>query len=826
MLAVCSACTPTQLAATPASSPPTLAEVSPTLRPVELGLPFHSGAIVDLALLPPQPGEQWRLASGDAEGWVRVWADGELLAASRAHPGGLSALELASDGTWYTAGFDGRLLEWRPESTTPVRAFTLGRPITALAVAGPHLVVSDGRTIQMWSRAEQPQLLWSMVGHGFVTGLALSASGGVVAAAELRQWALSEGIANHPLATFDDAGMRTVDPDEQAQLRALAEQDFPGAVADYVEVWQPGHERGRQLIPSAPIDGDLAVLSRGGVVYREIYDRDNAGLIGRRLEDQAHFPLELVKPWVFWTDAAGHPTEASMGRPNLPAGDFRLGPNEEILVVDHFPGWGAQPPERGWRVGDRRELAIDRHHAAIGDGQGNLAVVAWARPAETGWLAAAEERPDLLTAASGTAQLVTASLEPRTQYRLWSLDSAEHRSIRVEAPWQVLPEEDEERGQDPAAGLPIFPFMLALDAKAQILVTSSSSYSAETQAAVRVIRVADGVPQILTLATAPSGLGLDVGVSPDGAHILAWTPGAAAPSWTASSSAAGWAAGPNALGGAPRFSANGKWSAHVSGFERHIVDLLARKPVVTLAAQPVQQDVGEGTLAAIADDGTLAVVQPFGGGTLERIDIAGQRDSVELPGAATALAWVPSADAPVLVVGFEDGSIARIDAGAAEVQPIHAGAGGRIWEIAAVGGQPGVFVELDDRGLTLHRLVDAATLDLHVSDTTALARYDGSPVQALRGADLVAVWRPGSAMPPCRILDGTRAGVVADEAIERWPVERGPELFEQFFTGSTCTPEPGADQEPSAEPRAAEPVPDHEQAPNATPETDSSSPQG
>ncbi|KIG18922.1 hypothetical protein DB30_06533 [Enhygromyxa salina] len=786
-------CTPTVTATQ--TSAPTLATTTPTLRPTEIALPFHSAAIVDLALLPPRADEQWRLASGDADGWVRIWANGKLLAASRAHPGGLAALQVAPDGVWYTAGFDGRVLEWPAHATQPSRAFTLGNPngpsspITAMAVAGPHLVVSDGHHIQMWTREPQPQLVWSMVGHAFVTGLALSPSGGVIAAAELRQWALREGIATHPLASFDDGGMQAVPPEEQAALRAAAALDFPGAAADYVEVWQPSQQRARQLVPSAPIDSDLGVVSRGGVIYREIYDRNNAGLIGRRLEDQAHYPLALVKPWAFWTDASGNPTPASTAQPNLPTGDFALGPKEEVLILDHFPGWAEQPPERGWRAGENRELAIDHHHAAIGDGLGNLAVVAWARPAEAGWMAPAEEHPDLLAGASGSAQLVTATLEPRTSYRLWSLDAAGHRSIRVEAPWQVLPSQPQE-GEQPVPGPPVYPFMIQLDAQAQILTTSATSYGETSQALVRVLRVPDGAAQVLGISD--DATSLDIGLSPDGSLVLAWAPGAAAQSWLAPGASLGWTAGPDALAGAPRFSANGLWSAHVSSFERHIVDLHARKPVVQAAAPQAGQTVDAGTLAAIANDGTLAVVQPFGGGTLERIDTAGTVTSIELPGAATTLAWVPLRDAdPTLVIGFLDGSIARLDRHATEAVPIHAGEGGRVWELAVLGGTAqdggaGVFVELDDRGLTIHRLVDDATVDLYVADTTALARWVGSSEQALRTEDLVAVWRPGTAMPVCRILDGTSAGVLAAETVERWPLERGPEFFAQFFAGANC----------------------------------------
>jgi hypothetical protein len=356
--------------------------------------------------------------------------------------------------------------------------------------------------------------------------------------------------------------------------------------------------------------------------------------------------------------------------------------------------------------------------------------------------------------------------------------------------------------------------MLGLDAQARILVTSSSSYSDPPQSVIRVIRVADGGAQILGLASlqdaAADATGLDIGVSPDGSQLLAWAPGGPAHSWLAPKSSTGWTAGPNALGGVPRFSNNGRWSAHVSGFERHIVDLQARKPVVQLAAERVSQAIDAGTLAAIADDGTLAVVQPFAGGTLERIDVTGALTSIELPGAATALAWVPIRDGePTLIVGFLDGSIARIDRLANEATPIHAGQGGRVWDLAVLGGPAegaGVYAELDDRGLTLHRLVDDASIDLYLADNTALARWVGSPVQALRREDLVAVWRPGTAMPVCRILDGTSAGVLAGPTVERWPLERGPELFEQFFAGATCqAPIPAGSPDPQATPAHPDP---------------------
>ena len=90
-LAIALGCAPIDSAA-PTTTAPTIQEVPPIARYPDVGLPYHRAPIVDLALLPPQAGEQWRLASGDEDGWVRIWADGRLLAAAVAHPGGLTAL--------------------------------------------------------------------------------------------------------------------------------------------------------------------------------------------------------------------------------------------------------------------------------------------------------------------------------------------------------------------------------------------------------------------------------------------------------------------------------------------------------------------------------------------------------------------------------------------------------------------------------------------------------------------------------------------------------------------------------------------------------------
>jgi len=802
-------------------TPASLPVVAAALRPPQVGLPMHAAPIVAVELLPPGTGEQWRMVSGDAEGWIRIWADGELLAAWHAHRGGLADLRLARDGSWYSAGVDGRIHYWGPGATEPGATLVFGRPVTAIAVADEVLAISDGAMIELWSREAVPRQVWRMKAGAFVTGLEISPGGDIIAAAELRQSALLAGAATHPQATFVDGEALGVDADEQAALRARAKATHPGAAADIVEVWEPLLDRHRALVPRAPIDRDLGIRwADATIVYREIYGPETAIVVGRRTADLSHVTLELVKPWAFWQGSDGNPTEASeTDTPSV--GDFRIGAGDQVVVLDHFPGWSSDPPARGWRAGDRRELAFDANYAALGDGLGNLAVVAWARPAETGWTAPGEVTVDLVAAAADAPVLATATLEPRTDYRLWDLDAGSYRSVRVESAWRVTLEPELDSGSAEAElGPAMFPNRLALDGAGAQIVSGLSSYFAPMQVAVRVIDTRTGAAEALIVGEADASY--EIGISRDGAHILAWLVGNAARSWARSEDE--WTPGRPAFAGVPRFSANGRWSVHVSGLERHIVDLDARAAVVSLTNSEPPADLGAETLAAVADDGTAILVQPYGGGTLERIDAAGERSYVELPGAATALCWVePSGDpagedgedggGPIALIGFLDGSIARLDPGADAVEPIEAGAGGRIWALEALAAHPGTYVEHDDRGLTLHRLDDRASLELHLADDSALARAAESSPQPARSEGLVAIWQGGTAQPPCRVLDGASVELELDARVERWPVERAPELFASFFAGEVCTP-----------PEPVETAPDQPSEPAAPGSSDAAKP--
>ncbi|MFO7564638.1 MAG: hypothetical protein R6X02_18490 [Enhygromyxa sp.] len=754
----------------PKSEAPTLVATASSIPEPDYALPFHDAPIVDLAMLPAGPGERWRMVSGDLQGWIRFWADGRLLGARHAHPGGLAALVRAGDGTLYTAGFDGRIREWSSGATSPSRTFRFGRQVTALAVSDDRLAISDGHIVQLWTRGEEPQLEWSTPTRAFVTGLALSSDGSMVAAAELRESAMRDAIATHPLASFEGVRLRAVDPEEAADLAYLAERDFPGAVADLVQVWQPGHKGGHLLTPQAPIDAEIGVVP-GGVIYREIRGREITPVIGRRLEDRAHVSLTLVKPWALFSGES----QASEQGGVISVDDFVLGPSGEVIVVDHFPGWDREPPAWGWRVGERRELAIDYGFAALGDGMGNLAVVDLAAPSEPGWQAPGEERPELLAAGSNQPWIATATLEPRTQYRLWSLGEGLHRALRVEHPEAVIDQEQ----PNPA---PMYPVALALDDDRQTLATSLSSFSDPQQAAIRLLTTADGRAQILTRATTPHPL--ELALSPSADELIAWTPGYPGFRWQGPTWSPSEAAVPS---GAPQISANGRYAAHVSPLERTLVDRQSKAPVVVAKVEQVISELGAAIPAALANDGTLAVVEPFGGGVVQLLAIDGSQAVIELPGAATALAWIDDRELrPTLIIGFEDGSIVRVNHELASTVPIHAGAGGRVWALAPLGGRPAVYVELDERGLALHRLDDDALLELHLGDATTLARHAGSPPQEPSSAGLVAVWLPGAATPACAIFDGSSAGVLASASVRRVGPAEGSAFFEAFAAGGPC----------------------------------------
>ncbi len=310
-----------------------------------------------------------------------------------------------------------------------------------------------------------------------------------------------------------------------------------------------------------------------------------------------------------------------------------------------------------------------------------------------------------------------------------------------------------------------------------------------------MISASDGSAQLLSLA--PTAHPIDIASSPAGGELLAWSPGYPGFRWQTRD----WQpVESKAPSGAPKISANGHYVAYISTFERTIVDRNSEAALVIARVEPVVSEIGSPIPAALANDGTLALVDPFGGGVVQLLGLDGAQSAIELPGAATALAWIEDRDGqPVLIVGFQDGSIVRVDREVNTTVPIHAGAGGRIWALAQLGGRPGIYLELDEIGLDLHRLDDDALVELHLGDAMTLARHAASPPQDPTSVDFVAVWRPGTAMPACVILDGSRAGVLTSEGVRRLVPSEAPALFEAFASGAPCPKQPA--------PAPIEPVP-------------------
>jgi len=168
------------------------------VRPTNVALPMHASAIVDLAFVEAGEGARWQLMSADAQGWIRIWRDGRLRAASQGHRGGVTALVVGVDGVPFSAGMDGRVIEWsrdgeriervllaRAPASPPDPAKTKDakvdpassqdpaagtrkiepdklaqpRPIIALALARDAIAISDGHWVQVWSRETTPRML-------------------------------------------------------------------------------------------------------------------------------------------------------------------------------------------------------------------------------------------------------------------------------------------------------------------------------------------------------------------------------------------------------------------------------------------------------------------------------------------------------------------------------------------------------------------------------------------------------------------------------------------------------------------------------------------
>jgi hypothetical protein len=771
----------------------------------DVALPMHTAAIVDVGFVEPSEGGRWRLISADAEGWVRVWQDGKLRTAVLAHRGGTTALVQGPEGIPFSAGMDGRLIEWsrdgeriervllaREPAREPAREGDLvarPRSIIALAIARDQLAISDGHWVQVWSRGPTPTLLWSHHSRAFVSGLALARDGSAIAMAMLREEALRLGIAEHPAAEFKqprttkhDEARAQERADEQAMVRMQARVDRPGATADLIEVHGLSTDWDVTLEPVAPIDPDMAMPEPGLLIYREVYAPDLTRVIGRSIGDRIHLGVRVGV-------IATPPGPNDLPAPEEPAeglADFAFGRGVEI---DQPPIGMRLEPYDSLPIAGRRELAIGSAYWAAGDEHGQL-VIGPREGGELEWLAAAEPI-ELIAAAAHQPWLVTSGLEQPVRIRRWQLATGSQRLVGMILP----PQPDPETGEIPP---PLYPVELAIDDSGDRVAVSSWSFSAEESSELRLFDLAAGTSKVIEQIATPSGLAL--ALAPEGDALWSWHEGSLAREFTSPL----WASTTTAGLGRPLASADARWLAFVGSARRQI---FARQDPRVVQDQKLDATLPTEFVAALASDGTLAVVVPIGGGTIERLHpTQGVLPAITTFGPVTALAWIPSPSggADSLLIGQAEGSIERLDPDASEPRPLRPAEGGRVWALASVGGSTGGFVELDEQGLWVHRLSDGATLSVSLASPEPLvteALASSTPTKGTHG--LVVVWRASTGARACRVFDGTTAGVVASEGIS---VERDePTLLQDFLAGVVaCAPSnnPG-----SGEPALIVPVP-------------------
>lgn len=801
----------------PSAAPQVELEVAkPMVRPTELALPMHAAAIVDLGFVEPTPAGRWRLMSVDAKGWLRVWQDGKLVMATAAHHGGATALVFGPEGIPFSAGMDGRLIEWsrdgeriervlvayepsRPPAaptaepaaepaSPPATEKPRPRPIIALAIERDQLAISDGHWVQVWSREPTPTLLWSHHSRAFVTGLALARDGTAIAMAMLREQALNQGIAEHPAAEYDKPRVTRRDEARVAEqadalelIRLQARVDRPGATADRVEVHGLPAPDSWDIVldPLAPIDADMAMPEPGLLIYREIYSPEQTRVIGRSIGDELHLG---VRVGVISTPP---------GPEGQPAGPDPSADSSEGLADFAFGrGIDAQQAPIGMRlepydslpIAGRRELAIGNEYWAAGDEHGQL-VIGPRAGGELEWLPAAEPI-ELIAASPGGNQpyLVTSGLEQPIRIRRWQLAEGQQRLVGMILP----PLPNPETGVVPPA---LYPVELAIDDSGNRVAVSSWSFSAELSGDVRLFDLAAGTAKVVEQTPSPSGL--EIALAGDGTMLWSWHEGSLARSFAAPD----WGSTTTQGLGRPQAASDQRWMAFVNRDRRQIFD---RQNQVFAQDQRLEIGLPSEFVSALASDGTLAVVVPLGGGTIERLHPSeGVLPPITTFGPVTALAWIAglAGQSDGLLIGQAEGSIDLLEPGASEPRPLRPAEGGRVWALAAVGGSQSGFVELDDEGLWIHRVSDGASLSVMLASPeprVTKAQANSTPVGPSQG--LVVVWRASTGAAVCRVFDATGAGVVGREGLA---IERDqPTLLGEFLAGEVaCGPPPPTNPE-------------------------------
>jgi hypothetical protein len=809
--------------------PPTVEVVAGSpLRTPDLLLPLHRAGIVDLAFVEPRgqlgvcaaadPTTTWRLVSADAEGMLRVWQDGKLCAGVLAHRGGVSALRASPEGALFSAGMDGRVVEWNAQqqlaivrelrvqskpSEAPSQAPSarpLGmvpRPITALAVDSERLAFSDGSWVQVWTRGPTPTRIWSRSQRSFVSGLALG-SGDALAIALLRESARAVGNADHPLMPLP----KDMRAEDLANARAYAAYQHPGASADLVEVVglpsppEPGAEPEHtprwsvMLEPVGPIDSDIALPLEGLLVYREVFGPEETRVIGRSLGDRVHIEVNPRR-------VAEAPAHESIPVPEQPAAglaDVVIYANS--LLSEPIPMGVLLPWFDTLPLSSARELSVSDRWWAIGDGLGQLAIGRHDAGAPLMWVPAAEP-VELMGMASGRPLMVSAALEPQPRVVLWDLAAGTTRLVATLGP--AKPDNDDPDRPPPAQLIPV---ELVIDDAGTQLFVSMWSFAGDGLGELHrhpLARSETGPIDVL-LERNTSASGASLALTGKGDELYAGELGSLLRRFVAPD----WQPQPLQSHGEPLLSSDDHWLAVVTPGRREIYDRRAELQPRVLAHEAVPSDF----VAALSREGTLAFVAPLGGGTIERLDLReGELPAIEASGPVTAMVWLPGVEGAgsTLVIGQGEGSIDVLEPGAEQPRALRPSEGGRVWSLHEVSGSQGAFVELDEAGATLHRLGDGASLQLVLASPSALrwnpdvqlAEEEGDSVsEAPQRSDwasgqaqnsgvgqLIAIWRPGAGMPACRIFDGTKAGVIVSSTIGREP--DAATLIAQFLRGET-----------------------------------------
>lgn len=232
-----------------------------TLVP-QAALAAHPEGLTALAFLP-----KGRVATGGADGQVRLWADDTTSVTLACHSGGVRALVVAANGGLASSGQDGVVCWCPPSGTTAHCIATRPGPVTALAVLADGRVASagaDGRVLltgPVTGTAQaldlrRPVVLLAAQPDGRLA--IVDAAGAVLVwdtvsgAIETAAW---EG-RGQPLAALGDGRMAFFDG-RSSQVRiwgpGSAEQAFPSSGP-------------MPVVAAALPDGRLALVSKDNVV--------------------------------------------------------------------------------------------------------------------------------------------------------------------------------------------------------------------------------------------------------------------------------------------------------------------------------------------------------------------------------------------------------------------------------------------------------------------------------------------------------------------------------------------------------------------------------